>query len=72
MRGERRARLEAQDHGGQSQSLCDRQGFAEGKEHMAAFRFGQISATNATCGLPCKLRLTQAAALAQAPEQDAD
>lgn len=39
---------------------------------MAAFRFGQVSASNVTCGPHCNLRLTQAAALAQAPEQGTD
>jgi len=72
MSGERLERLEAQDHCGQSQRLGDLQEFAEGKERMAAFRFGQVSASNATCCPHCKLRLTKAAALAQATEQDAD
>jgi hypothetical protein len=39
---------------------------------MAAFRFGQITASNAICGPPCQLRLANSTALAQGPEQDAD
>jgi hypothetical protein len=39
---------------------------------MAAFRFGQIAASNAVRGLSCQLRLANSTALAQGPEQDAD
>jgi hypothetical protein len=39
---------------------------------MAAFRFGQITASNAVRGPPCQLRLANSAALAQGPEQETD
>ena len=39
---------------------------------MAAFRFGQITASNAIFGPPCQLRLANSTALAQGPEQVAD
>ena len=72
MNGERRVCLEAQDHCRQSQGSGDRQEFAERQEHMATFRFGKVSASNAAYGPHCELRLTKAAALAQAAKQDAD
>jgi hypothetical protein len=51
--------------------LSERQKFAQGEKHKTAFRFGEVTAVN-SCGHPCQLGLTNAAALAHAPKQFSD
>src|SRR5665213_1748712 len=64
--------LESQNHSRQPQRFGERQELVERKKDAATFCLGQGSASDAACCPCCQLRLTNATAFTQAPEQRAD
>lgn len=72
MRSPGRGHLEAQNDCRQPQGLRNRQQLVERKESAAAFRPGQVAASNAAPGPHRQLRLANSTTIAQGPEQNAD